>query len=56
MCCGFVRAQITGDAPLEPEKSGADSKKTATALTHDVYGWLAANRTKSPDQSWVGIG
>ncbi|XP_070197383.1 serine-rich adhesin for platelets-like [Littorina saxatilis] len=46
--------QIEGDFSLPEEKRETVDKMTSP-LDHDVYGLLAVNRNKSPDQSWVAI-
>jgi hypothetical protein len=56
MLCIEFCLQIEGDVKLPAEKPDVSDDVTSSALDRDVYGLLAVNRNKSPDQSWVGIG
>ena len=48
--------QVQGDFSLAEETSSAVDSEVTSPLDHEVYGQLAVNRNKSPDQSWLGIG
>ncbi|KAK7474537.1 hypothetical protein BaRGS_00034231, partial [Batillaria attramentaria] len=44
--------QLSGDVAAEEKK---DQHHAGPQLDQEVYGLLAVNRNKSPDQAWVGI-